>query len=35
VKKEIRIKLIAGLRNYKNKIDDLVDKIFYALEGME
>jgi len=35
VKKEIRIKLIAGLKNYKNKIDDLVDKIFYALEGME
>ena len=35
VKKELRIKLIAGLRNYKNKIDDLVDKIFYALEGME
>jgi len=35
VKEEIRIKLLSKFKNYRNKIDDLTEKIFVALEGLE
>lgn len=35
VKEEIRIKLISRFKNYRNKIDDLTEKVFAALEVME
>jgi hypothetical protein len=35
MKEEIRIKLLSKFKNYRNKIDDLTEKIFVALEGLE
>lgn len=35
VKEEMRIKLLSKFKNYRNKIDDLTEKIFVALEGLE
>jgi type I restriction enzyme R subunit len=35
VKEEIRIKLLSKFKNYRNKIDDLTEKVFVALEGLK
>jgi type I restriction enzyme R subunit len=35
VKEEIRIKVISRFKDYKNKIDDLTEKTFGALEGLK
>jgi type I restriction enzyme R subunit len=35
MKAEIRVSLLSGFKNYKNKVDELAEKAFEALEGIK